>query len=73
MAASSLLALGPAPYREKILEQLKHARPGVRRNAAWLLGQMGDKSARPAIEAAYKAETDAEAKYAMEDALVALR
>lgn len=73
MAASSLAALGAAPHKEKLLAQLGSPRPGLRRNAAWLLGQLGDTSARPAIEAAYKSESDAEAKYAMEDALVALR
>ena len=73
MAAASLASLGAAPYREKILEQLRSGRAVVRRNAAWLLGRIGDKSSRPAIETAYKAESDAEAKYAMEDALVSLR
>jgi HEAT repeat protein len=73
MAAAALERLGAAGLKERILDLLKHPRPGPRRSAAFLLGKIGDKSARPAIEAAHRSETDAEAKYAMEDALVLLR
>lgn len=73
MAAAALERLGAARLKERVLGLLRHARPGPRRNAAYLLGKMGDRSARPAIEAAHRVETDAEAKYAMEDALVLLR
>jgi HEAT repeat protein/predicted Ser/Thr protein kinase len=73
LAAASLAALGAVEYRDRIVEQLKAPRAVVRRNAAFLLGKSGDKSGRPAIESAYKSESDADAKYAMEDALVLLR
>ena len=73
MAAASLARLGAAELRDRLLGQLPAPRAVVRRNAAFLLGRIGDKSARGTIEGAYKGETDAEAKYAMEDALVALR
>ncbi len=73
MAAAALERLGAAASKERILELLKHSRAGVRRNAAFLLGKAGDRSARPAVEAAHRVESDAEAKYAMEDALVLLR
>ncbi len=73
LAAASLAALGAVEYRDRIVEQLKAPRAVVRRNAAFLLGKSGDKSGRPAIESAYKSESDADAKYPMEDALVLLR
>jgi len=73
MAAAALDRLGAAGSKTEVLELLKHSRAGVRRSAAWLLGKIGDRSARPALEAAHRAETDPEAKYAMEDALVVLR
>jgi serine/threonine protein kinase len=73
MAAAALNRLGAGTVREKLVPMLRDARAVVRRNAAWLLGKAGDKSLRAAVEAAYKTESDQEAKYAMEDALVALR
>ncbi len=73
MAAAALVHLDAAVLKDRIVELLGHDRPGVRRNAAFLLGKIGDKSARPALEAAHREESDPEAKYAMEDALVLLR
>jgi predicted Ser/Thr protein kinase len=73
MAAAALGDLGATELKDRILAQLKDAKPPVRRNAAYLLGRIGDKSVRPALEEAYRAETDAEVKFSLEDALVALR
>jgi HEAT repeat protein/predicted Ser/Thr protein kinase len=73
MAAESLASAGAAEYKDKLLEQLKDGRAITRRNAAYLLGKIGDTSARAAVDEAYKAETDAEAKDAMLDALTQLR
>ena len=73
MAASALDVRGGAGHKEAIAKMLGHDRPAVRRNAAWLLGRIGDKSMRPAIEAAHRIEKNKDAKYAMEDALVKLR
>jgi predicted Ser/Thr protein kinase len=73
VAAAGLADLGAADYRDRVVDQLKDASAGVRRNAATLLGRIGDKTARPALEAAHGVEKDPEAKYAIEDALVTLR
>ncbi len=73
MAAASLGLVGIAGQEDKVAALLKAARPAVRRGAAFVLGKTGQKALRPAVEAALKVETDTEAKYAMEDALVALR
>jgi HEAT repeat protein len=73
MAAAALGDLGAGEHRDAIVEQLRHERPVVRRNAAYLLGRIGDTAVRPALEAAYKEEKEKEVRYALEDALVTLR
>lgn len=73
VSAAALGRLEPAGLKDRLLELLGHGRPVVRRNAAELLGKIGDRSARPALEAAHRVETDPEAKHAMEDALAILR
>jgi hypothetical protein len=69
MAATGLATLGAAEYKDDLLDYLKHTRSDVRRNAAFLLGKIGDKSVRPALEAAYREEKEQDVRYA----LVALR
>jgi HEAT repeat protein len=73
MAATGLATVGAADHKEKILGLLREQRPLARCNAAFLIGKIGDKSLRPALEDAYRTESDPEVKFALEDALVALR
>ncbi len=73
LASVALEGLGAEAFADQLVEQLKHEEPGARESAAYLLGRIGVKKHRDAVEAAHKAETDPGAKEAMLDALVALR
>jgi len=72
-AAYALGETGAGRFREQLAPMLKDGRAVARRNAAYLLGVLKDTSAKQALEEAFKAERDEDAKGAILDALQALR